>query len=119
MFSSTRSTVFAIFFAAICAFTVSTAQAQNVNHHDRVEAYTTDVYNINFVAGVPSGLTVDGDGDTDLDLFIYDPYGNLVAWDDDYTDYCICNFVPQYNGTYTVKIKNLGSVWNAYHMWSH
>ena len=59
-------------------------------------------------------MTVVGDGDTDLDLYVYDQNGNLIDKDVDYTDNCVCTFVPRWTGLFVIKIVNRGSVYNRY-----
>ena len=80
----------------------------------RVEAHATDVYHISFYAGELATVVVTGDGDTDLDLYIYDQFGNLVASDTDTTDVCIGQFVPTLTGSFRIELKNLGGVYNRY-----
>ena len=65
---------------------------------------------------VPSVI---GDGDTDLDLFIYDTTGQLVAKDEDPpaskgggSDICRCQWTPRVEQEYTIKILNYGKVYN-------
>lgn len=79
-----------------------------------VNANTTDVYNVRFRAGQQAAVFVSGDGDTDLDLFIYDANGNLVASDTDYGDDCLCIWTPRWTGNFKIKIKNYGRVYNCY-----
>jgi hypothetical protein len=81
---------------------------------DRVEAYSTDVWNLRLPAGELSFITVDGDGDTDLDAYLYDENGNLIDSDTDLTDYCIVQVTPKWSGSFRLEIKNLGRVWNEY-----
>jgi hypothetical protein len=57
---------------------------------------------------------VSGDGDTDLDLFIYDENGVLIDSDTDYGDECVVTVVPNWTGRFTIQIRNLGSVYNRY-----
>ena len=52
----------------------------------RVEANDTDRWTVRAPSG-SSRVVVDGDGDTDLDCFVYDRNGRLLGKDDDYTDY--------------------------------
>lgn len=82
--------------------------------HTRVEAHSRDTYSIDFRGGETAVITVSGDGDTDLDLYVYDENGNLVADDTDFTDECIVAWTPAWSGEFTVVVKNLGSVYNAY-----
>jgi hypothetical protein len=81
---------------------------------DSVRANETDVYQMEFVVGVATQVHVVGDGDTDLDLFVYDPLGREVANDVGPTDNCYVRFTPTMAGKYTIKIKNLGGVFNRY-----
>jgi V8-like Glu-specific endopeptidase len=59
-------------------------------------------------------ITVRGDGDTDLTVEIMDPQGNVVARGDDKTDYHELVFEPMVNGYYTVRVQNIGAIWNGY-----
>jgi hypothetical protein len=67
---------------------------------------TTDVIKATIFSGHWVTVAVVGDGDTDLDLYVYDPYGRLVGYDDDPTDACLVQFNPRYTGTYTIKVVN-------------
>lgn len=71
-------------------------------------------YNVNFVANSLAEVAVQGDGDTDLDLYVYDSNGNLVASDEDYSDDCYVNWVPKWTGRFVVKIVNRGGVPNRF-----
>lgn len=82
--------------------------------NDRVEARSYVQYYITFRGGEFAEVAVVGDGDTDLDLYIYDENGNLIDSDIDYTDACYCSFVPSWTGSFRVKIVNRGSVYNRY-----
>ncbi len=59
-------------------------------------------------------VQIDGDDDTDLDLFVTDPGGREVGRDistDDDEEVC---FTANRGGTYTIRVTNLGNVWNQY-----
>lgn len=79
-----------------------------------VNAYSTDSYVCKFWSNELAEVAVIGDGDCDLDLYIYDEYGHLVASDTDYTDQCICRWVPSWTGAFTIKIVNRGRVYSNY-----
>ena len=79
-----------------------------------VNAYSTDEFQITFVSGQYASILVDGDGDTDLDLYVYDGNGNLIDFDDDGTDTCFVEFVPRWNGVFTIQVVNRGPVYNRY-----
>jgi hypothetical protein len=80
---------------------------------DRVLAFDTDIWTLWAPSG-SSRVVVDGDGDTDLDCFVYDRFGRLLGLDDDGTDYCIVDFRQPTSGNVRVEIRNLGDVYNRY-----
>ena len=86
----------------------------NASTKERVKEHATDVYEHIFYAGETAFIYIIGDGDTDLDLFVYDENGNLVDSDTDEKDTCLCTFKPKWTGKFTVKVKNLGKVYNEY-----
>lgn len=79
-----------------------------------VNAGGTDVYNVSFRGGELAIVTVIGDGDTDLDLYVYDNNGNLIDSDTDYSDNCVCTWTPRWTGNFRIKIVNRGRVYNSY-----
>ena len=111
---------------ALCSFTsahaAQTAADTNdkigpsIDLYDKVLAGYTDTWTYSFRANCEARVTVDGGGDTDLDLYIYDENNNLIAKDDDSTDYCICTWTPKWTGTFKIKIVNRGNVYNRYHL---
>lgn len=86
---------------------------------ESVKANATDRYTIKFYGDEVAEIFVSGDGDTDLDLYVYDDNGNLIEKDDDYTDDCYCRWTPRWTGSFTVKIVNRGNVYNRYTMWTN
>ena len=83
---------------------------------EKVAAGGTHTYRISFIADYLAEILVSGDGDTDLDLYVYDSNGNLIASDTDYTDDCYVSWVPQWTGSFIVKVVNRGRVYNRYVM---
>lgn len=79
-----------------------------------VGAYSSVRYSTNFYGGQAAEVIIWGDGDTDLDLFIYDGNGNLIASDTDSLDFCVCSWTPRWTGEFTVVVMNLGSVYNEF-----
>jgi hypothetical protein len=67
---------------------------------------TTDVITATVFGNHWTEVGVIGDGDTDLDLYVYDPAGRLVGYDDDPTDDCLVRFFARMTGTYTIKVVN-------------
>jgi hypothetical protein len=90
------------------------AGAGAIVHHDTVLARHYDDYAITFVGGELARVAVVGDGDTDLDLYIYDENGNLITSDTDYTDQCLVEFTPRWTGAFRVRVVNNGYVYNNY-----
>lgn len=82
----------------------------------RVSANTTDRFVIAFKYGIPAEIFVSGDGDTDLDLYVYDENGNLITGDDDYSDDCYVCWTPAWTGNFVVRVVNRGGVYNEYLM---
>lgn len=83
-------------------------------HTDRVSKGSYDLYTMAFQGNELAEVGVLGDGDTDLDLYIYDESGNRVCSDADSTDTMYCRWTPKRTGDFTIKIKNLGDVYNQY-----
>lgn len=86
---------------------------------ERVRSGRTDAYNISFRGNQQAEVLISGDGDTDLDLFIYDEYGNEICRSVSSDDDEYCAWYPRFTGPFSVKIKNLGSVYNEYHMFTN
>jgi hypothetical protein len=85
-----------------------------IEHYDQVEAYSTDAYELRFQAGQPAAIDVIGDGDTDLDCFVYDANGHLIDWDEGVTDQCMLRWSPAWTGAFHLHIRNRGQVYNGY-----
>lgn len=82
--------------------------------NDIVRAHASVEYNVDFRGREAAQVLVSGDGDTDLDLYVLDENGRVVASDTDMTDTCLATWMPRYSGVYTIKIVNRGSVYNEY-----
>lgn len=79
-----------------------------------VTAGATNSYTVTFRGGEEAIVAISGDGDTDLDLLVYDEYGNLVAADDGYSDDAIVRFYPRRTGRFIIRVKNIGRVANEF-----
>jgi hypothetical protein len=79
-----------------------------------VPAGATHTFTIDFYGNEVASVRIRGDGDTDLDCFVYNSSGQLVAVDNDGTDYCILDWYPRWAGSYRIVVRNLGSVYNVY-----
>ena len=80
----------------------------------RIKAGETHTFRAAFYGGELASVLVLGDGDTDLDVYVYDAAGKPVAVDDDYTDACFVEWKPRWTGTFTIKVVNRGRVYNDY-----
>ena len=80
----------------------------------RVYGKMSTDYQVKFWANELAEVIVVGDGDNDLDLYIYDSNGNLIASDSDYTDQCVCRWVPAWTGAFTIRIINRGAIYSDF-----
>lgn len=76
---------------------------------DVVSSRQTDVYRLAFRGGETAMVAVSGDGDSDLDLYVYDENGHLICRDESETDDMVCSWQPRWTGEFTVHIRNLGA----------
>jgi hypothetical protein len=54
-------------------------------------------------------VLVNGDGDGDVDCFLYDENGNVVAADNSVEDRCYLRVVPKWRGVFILRIINNGT----------
>lgn len=88
-------------------------------HKDKVLGKDYNLYEVKFWSNELAEVCVSGDGDTDLDLYVYDSNGNLIDSDTDYTDECVVRWVPAWTGTFTIKVANRGSMYNEFVIWTN
>lgn len=86
---------------------------------DRVLAKEYTDYAVKFWANELAEVCLSGDGDTDLDLYVYDSNGNLIGSDTDYTDDCVVRWVPAWTGTFVIRVVNRGMVYNNFVLWTN
>lgn len=109
------SAVFALVTAAPRTANAYTFFGGVVSGNYRIRAFDSHTFNtISFRGGSLAEVYVSGDGDTDLDLYIYNHRGQLVAKDDDFTDECLARWVPCCTGVYRIVVVNRGRVYNDY-----
>ena len=73
-----------------------------------VQKTARDTFEFDFRGGEAAFVGVSGDGDSDLDLYVYDAAGKLVCAAEGETDEEICRWYPKAAGRYRVVIRNLG-----------
>jgi hypothetical protein len=81
---------------------------------DRVGAFKIDSYKVVYIANDPAVVALKGDGDTNLELRVFDGNGNLIASDLDDGDGAVVTWRPKWTGTFTIEVVNLGPVYNNY-----
>ena len=65
----------------------------------------------------PAEVRVIGDGDGDIDLWVYDGRtGRQVASDTDLTSHCIGSWYPPREQGYTIEFTNVGGIWESYYV---
>ena len=83
---------------------------------------TTDVvspnhyieYRVYLLAGEPTRIAVRGDGQGDVDLYLFDENGHRIDYDNDYTDTCFASVTPAWSGNFTIRVVNAGSIPDQY-----
>ncbi len=80
----------------------------------RVGAYASQTFSVCCNRGEYTQISVHGDGTTDLDLFVYDGYGRLVAQDTDSGDDCVATFFVTVGGNFRVVVRNFGGIYNDF-----
>jgi hypothetical protein len=79
-----------------------------------VNAHQSLTLNGTFDGGRPARVSIIGDGDTDLDLYIYDENGYLITSGTGWTDRETVAWTPRWTGDFRIVIRNLGPVWNRF-----
>jgi hypothetical protein len=68
----------------------------------------TDQFRIKFEGGEPAAVGISGDGDSRLDLYVYDENGNQVCSRVGPGDDAVCRFQPRWTGPFIVRVVNRG-----------
>lgn len=111
-----RKAIFGLL-AALIIPTVASATVLNVGREvgsGTAPAIGSRWYTTNFVGGYTAGVLISGDGDTDLDLYIYDENGNLVCSSTTSGDDEGCSFTPLWTGSFRIEVRNLGRLYNNF-----
>ena len=85
--------------------------------YSEVKAYCTDTWTFCLCGDETTLISLQGDGDTCLELRVYDSKGDLVALHTRGNgDRRQVSITPWRTGTYKVKVHNLGCVSNEYRL---
>lgn len=79
-----------------------------------VGGFAEHTFTVTFLGGARARIMVQGDGSSDLDLFVYDENGNLIAQDLGYSDSAAVSWTPRWTGPFLVVVKNRGACANLY-----
>jgi hypothetical protein len=92
------------------------SEGQPRTHQDTVQPAGTDVYSLVFEGGQLAEAGVAGDGDSDLDLLVYDDNDHLVCRSAGSSDREYCRWWPRWTGAFRIEVQNLGTVANLYRL---
>ena len=85
-------------------------------HQDTARPGEKDIYGVVFTGRQLAEAGVAGDGDSDLDLLVYDGNDNLVCRSDGASDREYCRWWPLSTGIFRIEVHNLGSAANLYRL---
>lgn len=85
-------------------------------HRDVVSPGEVDQHYIYLNGRETTRFVVQGDGDGDIDCFIFDDNDRLVARDSDQFDNCLIDVTPRYTAQFSIKVVNNGRIASAYFM---
>ena len=80
----------------------------------RIPARSYQDWVVTLYGGQSTGIVVSGDGTTDLDIYLYDQNGRLIGSDTSYGDDCFLGVDVYITSNFTIRVKNLGYVYNDY-----
>ena len=83
-------------------------------HVKRIRSGEIQTFTLDFRAGEVAAVSIDGNGKSDLDVYVFDENGRPVGRDVGKSDVCRVVWTPQWTGTFSVKLKNEGRSKNTY-----
>jgi hypothetical protein len=86
---------------------------------DVVSGRNSIFYQVGFVAGQRAEVIISGNGASDLDLYIYDSNGNLISYDEGYSDDAFASWVPRWTGQFTIEVRNCGPRANRFVLYTN
>lgn len=110
--------------ATVFAAVITTATMATFGHartapgmstaHETIAAGATNAYHVALEPSVQTTIDVRGNGATDLDCYVVDPQGDVIAKDDSLSDHCRLAFTPSDTGKVTLRVVNRGAVANDF-----
>ena len=89
---------------------------QPKTHQDTAQPAATDVYSVVFSGGQLAEAGIAGDGDSDLDLLVYDENDHLVCRSTGSSDREYCQWWPKWTGPFRIEVQNLSTAPNLYRL---
>ncbi|MGF1625564.1 MAG: hypothetical protein ACFCVH_11825 [Alphaproteobacteria bacterium] len=89
------------------------------SYEDYIGPYDSIAYDEGFFGNERAIVTLNGWDDTDLDLYVYDEYGNLICEGASYTSSEYCEWTPRWTGNFTIVVYNNGGIENSYSLWTN
>ncbi|MEZ5666721.1 MAG: hypothetical protein R3F55_04655 [Alphaproteobacteria bacterium] len=71
-------------------------------------------YDEAFYGGEQAVVTLQGHNPSDIDLWIYDEYGNLICSSTGYSSNESCSWTPRWTGDFTIRVENEGHPQGTY-----
>jgi hypothetical protein len=71
-------------------------------------------YDEAFYGGEQAVVTLEGHNPSDIDLWVYDEYGNLICSSTGYSSYESCTWTPSWTGDFTIRVENEGHPQGTY-----
>jgi hypothetical protein len=102
---------------AVAVLAVSAGSALAVEQRSDYKCLPADssvIYTETVFAGEVVSVAVAGTNLTDIQLFVYDEFGNLIASDVSYGNNCLVVFVADYTENITIKVVNNSYFANCY-----
>lgn len=85
-----------------------------------IQGGTNVYYDEAFYGGEQAVITLEGHDPSDIDLWVYDEYGNQVCSSTSYSSYESCSFVPRWTGNFTIRVENEGHPQGTYYtVWTN
>lgn len=88
-------------------------------YEDYIGPYASLAYDEGFFGNERAIVTLNGWDDTDLDLAVYDEYGNLICQGASYSSSEYCEWTPRWTGNFTIVVTNNGGFENSYSLWTN
>lgn len=87
-----------------------------IDRYFRIPSRGTHDWTVRLQAYQTTVVAISGDGTTDLDIYVYDQYGNLIVSDVSYGDQCYVALDVYITSNFRIRVVNRGYVYNDYEL---